>query len=177
MIALKEETALVLKCIDKNDSTAPTSPAGQTRDTPRKQSNLSESERIGYSGRRDLSKVRPLSLFDSLVGQWRCSCCGTYAGVVLKCSAVACTVRAHPLCVSIAGPKWTAFEVNLSSSGLNQPGRASQTALGFLCSLHSPKGTDWRRVLMRKKQCLHHRCSFDRSKKLLSWCKATFLTT
>ena len=141
-IALKRETALVLKCIDTHDSIAPSSPAGQTRDTPRKQSNLSESERVGYSGRRDLSKARPLSLFDSLVGQWRCSCCGTYAGVVLKCSAVACTVRAHPLCVSIAGPKWTAFEVNLSSSGLNQPGRASQTALGFLCSLHSPKGTD-----------------------------------
>lgn len=128
--------------VDTHDSTTPSSPAGQTRDTPRKQSNLSESERVGYSCRKDLSKVRPLSLFDSLVGQWRCSCCGTYAGVVLKCSAVACTVRAHPLCVSIAGPKWTAFEVTPSSSGLNQPGHASQTALGFLCSLHSPKGTE-----------------------------------
>jgi hypothetical protein len=115
------------------DSAEPHSPSGQTRDTPRKQPSHSESDRVGSSSRRVHSNVSPLSLFDSLVGQWRCSCCGTFAGVVLKCSAVACTVRAHPLCVSIAGSKWTSFEATSSSS---------QTALGFLCALHSPQGIE-----------------------------------
>lgn len=119
------------QAVDSFDPTGPYSPTGQTRDTARMQPS---------SSRRDQPDERPLSLFDSLVGQWRCSCCGTYAGVVLKCSAVACTVRAHPLCVSIAGSKWTAFEASSSSLDLNQSGHASQTALGFLCALHSPQG-------------------------------------
>lgn len=125
---------------DPLDSDTLHSLAGPSRDHPRKQSNLSESDKIGSSGRRDDPNVRPLSLFDSLVGQWRCSCCGTYAGVVLKCSAVACTVRAHPLCVTIAGPKWTAFEA--SSSGMDQSEHDSPTALGFLCALHSTVGSE-----------------------------------
>jgi hypothetical protein len=145
ILSLSVETSFTsndCQAVDTLDSAAPHSPPGQTRDTPRKQPSQSESERVGSSSRRNLSNVRPLSLFDSLVGQWRCSCCGTYAGVVLKCSAVACTVRAHPLCVSIAGSRWTAFEASSSSSDLNQSEHASQTALGFLCALHSPQSSE-----------------------------------
>ena len=97
--------------------------------------------------------LQPLSLFDSLVGQWRCSLCGTYAGVVLRCAAVACTVRAHPLCVSIAGKGWSHFSIprycttSPESAAIdgNLRGRSrggqkieeTDSVIGFLCALHS----------------------------------------
>ena len=89
-------------------------------------------------------EVPKRSLFDSLAGQWRCSCCGTYAGVVLKCSAAACVVRAHPLCVSLLGETWSSFRVNPSPNYSLQAAIASDnckripTAVGFLCALHRP---------------------------------------
>ena len=106
--------------------------------------------------KRKTEHVQHLSLFDSLVGQWRCSFCGTHAGVVLKCAAVACTVRAHPLCVTIAGHGWSTFTatphtstsslsaLNASVNDCNMLGEdqkigETDCALGFLCVLHSPK--------------------------------------
>ena len=93
--------------------------------------------------RREVSVV-PLSLFDTLAGQWRCTCCGTYSGVVLKCAAPACTVRAHPLCASIAGDGWTAFTINTSNTRHNTQTipdsvNGAPPTLGFLCTLHSPR--------------------------------------
>jgi hypothetical protein len=89
-------------------------------------------------------EVPKRSLFDSLAGQWRCSCCGTYAGVVLKCSAAACTVRAHPLCVTLLGEAWGSFKINSLPDNPTQVHAASDgneqvpTAIGFLCALHRP---------------------------------------
>lgn len=108
---------------------------------------------VPEKARRKGEILRPLSLFDSLVGQWRCSLCGTYAGVVLRCTAVACTVRAHPLCVSVAGKGWSDFSVarycstSPESATINgdqcnrtrggQKIGETDCVLGFLCALHS----------------------------------------
>lgn len=84
------------------------------------------------------------SLFDSLAGQWRCSCCGTYAGVVLKCCAAACVVRAHPLCVSLLKEPWGSFKINptpdylLHTVTASDDSRPTPTSVGFLCALHRP---------------------------------------
>lgn len=89
-------------------------------------------------------EIKKRSLFDSLAGQWRCSCCGTYAGVVLKCSAAACVVRAHPLCVSLLGETWGSFRINPSTDHSAQVAAAFDnikqvpSAVGFLCALHRP---------------------------------------
>jgi len=133
-----------------------------------KSNNLSSSSRNDHTTKGTLSgndddEWQPKSLFDTLAGQWRCSFCGTYAGIVLKCSAVACTVRSHPLCVSIAGEGWAVFtatcthpiphtdsEENSSDTSNSyskneslisqfKKRKRSEAALGFLCSLHSPR--------------------------------------
>ena len=94
--------------------------------------------------KRAHAEAKKRSLFDSLAGQWRCSCCGTYAGVVLKCSAAACVVRAHPLCVSLLGETWGSFRINPSTDHSAQAAAAFDnskqlpSAVGFLCALHRP---------------------------------------
>jgi hypothetical protein len=101
-------------------------------------------ERTSNTENKARAEVPRRSLFDSLAGQWRCSCCGTYAGVVLKCSAAACTVRAHPLCVSLLGEAWGSFRIYSSPDNSPEVHAASDskeqvpTAIGFLCALHRP---------------------------------------
>lgn len=109
-----------------------------------KSEGILNTERTSNTKNRARAEVPKRSLFDSLAGQWRCSCCGTYAGVVLKCSAAACTVRAHPLCVSLLGEAWGSFKINSLSDNSTQVHAVSDgngqvpTAIGFLCALHRP---------------------------------------
>ena len=128
-----------IKCAAESDPAA--DPLVNNSEEDVKEERMEEDRK--QEDRKEVSLL-PLSLFDTLAGQWRCTCCGTYKGVVLKCAAPACTVRAHPLCASIAGDGWTAFTMNTSDA--RQPTQttsdslnATPVILGFLCALHSPR--------------------------------------
>ena len=109
---------------------------------------------------------QPLSLFDSLFGKWRCSLCGTSSGVTLKCAAVDCSVRAHPLCVHVTSnsinqlpsvsigfdeyaskERWTMFtttcvlesKIDERVTNMNHSACRIDTVICFFCSIHSPR--------------------------------------
>jgi len=45
--------------------------------------------------------LQPLSRFDLGLRRWRCSLCGLTAGLTLRCCALACTLRCHPICAGL----------------------------------------------------------------------------
>jgi len=96
------------------------------------------------------------------VNKWRCCLCGHQCGVVIRCAAIACTIRAHPHCVTLAGSKWllcsfkqapiqaavttvaaagdeaTAGEAKASTvASAAAESQSDHTSLGFLCVAHS----------------------------------------
>ena len=80
----------------------------------------------------NLEELQYKSAFDKLMDNWRCSLCSLHVGIVIRCSALGCAVRAHPLCVSVAGERqWTLC----SFAGLS--GKENSKSPGFLCSAHS----------------------------------------
>lgn len=92
------------------------------------------------------------SYFDFLRGTSRCCLCGIQSGIALRCAAAACTVRAHPLCVSIAGPDWVLCSVSsisqtdspststsssaTSTGDLNIHDNITQNGLTYFCCNH-----------------------------------------
>ena len=106
----------------------------------------------------------PRSRFDQLLGHWRCVLCGLQCGVALRCVAACCAVRAHPLCVAVAGSgEWQLCSLSATATTTASPAAATAGApassggtvlaengalqssktsgsiatLGILCSLHS----------------------------------------
>jgi hypothetical protein len=83
--------------------------------------------------------IQSLSEFDHLYMQYRCCLCGLQAGVCLRCSALFCTLRAHPLCIMQANHPW---KIGLLSEEIveNADGEPpiSSPILSFLCAEHSP---------------------------------------
>lgn len=95
-------------------------------------SGLLEPQTVSISTSDDKSKLKHKSAFDKLMDNWRCSLCSLHVGIVARCSALGCAVRAHPLCVSVAGePQWTLCSFPEISGGVNSK------SPGFLCSAHS----------------------------------------
>jgi len=96
------------------------------------------------------SERRPtaLSSFDSIFGRYRCCLCGQQNGIVTRCAALVCTVRAHPTCASVMGGGWSLLRVATVCSSqaavgvdgkLVTPETAAvpSEALALLCCVHS----------------------------------------
>jgi len=85
-------------------------------------------------GEDRLHSPAPLSRFDQLHGQCRCTLCGLQTGVALRCAAAGCALRVHPLCVQACGdPNWQLF----SARTAKDPDDSQGGSLLVLCSLHS----------------------------------------
>lgn len=87
-----------------------------------------------------------LSRFDMLIGTYKCALCGSHTGITLRCCALACTVRAHALCISIASEAgWALCKIRsleklekskCPSAEMSHSGLASITCF---CPIHSQK--------------------------------------
>jgi len=89
-----------------------------------------------------------LSSFDSIFGRYRCCLCGQQNGIVTRCAALVCTVRAHPTCASVMGHGWAVLRVATvcntqaavgADGKLVTPETAAvpSEALALLCCVHS----------------------------------------
>jgi hypothetical protein len=85
------------------------------------------------------ASTAPLSRFDTQLGLHRCVVCGGSAGVTLRCCALACTVRAHALCVATSADHgWVLCQVK----PMNTEGNAAQrdfSCISCFCPVHSRK--------------------------------------
>jgi len=97
----------------------------------------------------------PQSRFDQLYGHWRCALCGIQSGIVSRCIAACCTLRAHYLCASLAEANHWQLRLIVSSCNRgtssqthqvrttsdcdpsNSTGEWCDTTLGIVCSLHA----------------------------------------
>ena len=104
-----------------------------------------------------LSPYFPQSRFDQLYGHWRCALCGIHSGIVSRCIAACCTVRAHYLCASLAeANNWQLHRIVSSRRPRGSPLQQQQqvpiddsssaaeelrgdVTLGIVCSLHAFK--------------------------------------
>lgn len=72
------------------------------------------------------------SMFDANFAAWRCVLCSSQEGLTVRCCGIACTVRAHPLCIIQASSPWqlvTGFVQDGSDPNLKAP--------IFRCKVHS----------------------------------------
>jgi hypothetical protein len=104
-----------------------------------------------------LSPYFPQSRFDQLYGHWRCALCGIHSGIVSRCIAACCTVRAHYLCASLAeannwqlhrivssrrprgSPLQQQQQVPINDSSSAEEELGGDVTLGIVCSLHAFK--------------------------------------
>jgi hypothetical protein len=59
----------------------------------------------------------PRTSFEHIFQRFKCSICGMQAGYTLRCAAILCRVRAHPLCASLDGDSWLIGDVDTISGG------------------------------------------------------------
>ena len=73
--------------------------------------------------------------FDTLYARHRCCLCSQQTGIVVRCAALLCTVRAHPTCVSVMGDAngWSLLKVSTVRECEDQ----TQEVLALLCCEHS----------------------------------------
>ena len=134
---LTDQDGLAAQNTDTSSTNASNNTKEQEAETEaRKAAQLLEEDR--------LQPRAPLSRFDQMLGQHRCALCGLQCGVVLRCAAAGCGVRAHPLCVqACADPAWQLCELTTDKTSLvrgdegDGRGKERGGTLTLLCSLHS----------------------------------------
>ena len=80
------------------------------------------------------------SLFDLTFRRWRCSLCGLHSGFTVRCSAVTCTVRCHPVCAYLSSIHGTQHNRNGQKEWMLCSSTTKgdcQGALIALCPMHS----------------------------------------
>ena len=136
-MVLTDHDGLAVQNTDTSSTNASNNTEEQEAETEaRKVAQLLEEDRLQLRA--------PLSRFDQMLGQHRCALCGIQCGVVLRCAAAGCGVRAHPLCAqACADPAWQVCELTSDKTSLvkgdegDGRGKERGGALTLLCSLHS----------------------------------------
>lgn len=77
------------------------------------------------------------SMFDCNFTAWRCILCSSQDGVTVRCCGVACTVRAHPLCIMHAGTPWQLVSGYIADASDSDKSHPKVSVPLFRCKVHS----------------------------------------
>lgn len=85
---------------------------------------------------RTIDRSIPLCRFDVVMDKYRCTLCGQHNGLVLRCAARNCLIRAHPLCAQLQENEFYSLRFLQEEKESCDVAHNTNIGIVFLCCLH-----------------------------------------